>query len=258
MLQALREIEGGIQLSLNVATRLGRLRKPPILESFLRQVYFTGVTAATGAVLRACGFGVLIIAVMMDMLDADVDLAVKILLLLVFREIGPLAAAVVVILRTGTAVSAEMAMMRVSGQTRALQYMGIDVYDYLVLPRVVGVMLATAALTLYIQFLAVFGGLVLSPFIIDTSFMELTDRLFELFTPIDFVYSVIKSLLFGFTIAATCCWHGLNPPDLTQNAVPKVVTRAVTQSAMLVLFINAVFAYVVFGILFFGLVKASL
>jgi hypothetical protein len=39
--------------------------------------------------------------------------------------------------------------------------------------------------------------------------------------------------------------------------VPKVVTRAVTQAAMLVLTINAVFAYIVFGILFFGLVKAT-
>jgi len=258
MLQALREIEGGISLSLNVAARLPSLRKAPILESFLRQVYFTGVTASTGVVLRATMLGVLIIAVMMDMLEADVDLAVKILLLLVFREIGPLAAAVVVILRTGTAISAEMAVMRVSGQTRALNYLGIDLYEYLVLPRVVGVMLATAALTLYIQILAVFGGLVLSPFIIEASFMELTGRLFDLFTPVDFVYSIIKSLLFGFAIAAACCWHGLNPPDLTQNAVPKVVTRAVTQSAMLVLVINALFAYLVFGILFFGLVKANL
>ena len=143
MLQALREIEGGIQLSLNVAARLPHLRRGPILESFLRQVYFTGVTAAGGVIPRACGLGVIIIAVMINMLDADVDLAVKILLLLVFREVGPLAAAIVVILRTGTAVSAEVAMMRVSGQTRALRYLGIDLYDYLVLPRVAGCMLAT-------------------------------------------------------------------------------------------------------------------
>ena len=258
MFQALREIEGGISLSLNVAARLPSLRKPPILESFLRQVYFTGVTASTGVVMRATMLGVLIVAVMMDMLDADVDLAVKILLLLVFREIGPLAAAIVVILRSGTAVSAEMAVMRISGQTRALNYLGIDLYEYLVLPRVIGMMLATAALTFYIQILAVFGGLVLSPFIIEASFMELSGRLLDLFTPVDFVYSVVKSLLFGFAIAAACCWHGLNPPDLTNNSVPKVVTRAVTQSALLVLLINAVFAYLVFGILFFGLVRASM
>src|SRR4051812_48410840 len=101
MQQALREIEGGIQLSLNVAARAPRLAVPPIFESFLRQVYFTGVTAATGVVLRACLLGVIIIAVLMDMLDADVDLAVKILLLLVFREIGPLAAAAGAVPRDG-------------------------------------------------------------------------------------------------------------------------------------------------------------
>jgi phospholipid/cholesterol/gamma-HCH transport system permease protein len=257
MLQQLREIEGGIKLSLNVAGRLGQLRRPPVLESFLRQVYFTGVTASTGVVLRASVLGALIIAVTLDVLDADVDLAVKMLLWVVFREIGPLAAAVVVILRTGTAISAEIAMMRVSGQTRVLRYLAINLYDYLVVPRVAGVMVATLALTFYIQFLAIAGGLLLSPFIIEATFMELASRLFDLFTPVDFYYSIIKSLLFGFAVAACCCYHGLNPPDLTQNAVPKVVTRAVTQAAMLVLTINAVFAYIVFGILFFGLVKAT-
>jgi len=257
MLRALREIEGGMQLSLNAAGRLGTLRKPPILESFLRQVYFTGVTASTGVVLRASLLGVLIIAITMDVLDADVDIAVKILLLVVFREVGPLAAAVVIILRSGTAMSAELAMMRISGQTRALRYLGINLYDYLVVPRVAGVMVATLALTFYIQFLAIAGGLLFSPFIIEATFMELAGRLFDLFTPVDFYYSIIKSLLFGFAVSACCCYHGLNPPDLTQNAVPKVVTRAVTQAAMLVLTINAVFAYIVFGILFFGLVTAK-
>ena len=257
MIRALREIEGGVRLSLNAAGRLPVLRRPPVFESFLRQVYFSGVTASTGVVLRASMLGVLIIAITMDVLDADVDMAVKILLLVVFREIGPLAAALVVILRSGTAMSAEMAMMRISGQTRALRYLGVDLYDYLVVPRVAGVMVATVALTFYIQALAVAGGLLLSPFIIEASFMELAGRLFDLFTPLDFYYSIIKSLLFGFAISACCCYHGLNPPDLTQNSVPKAVTRAVTQCAMLVLTINAVFAYIVFGILFFGLVKAT-
>jgi phospholipid/cholesterol/gamma-HCH transport system permease protein len=236
---------------------MGRLRRAPIRESFLRQVYFTGVTAATGVVLRASVLGVLIIAITMDVLDADTDLAVKILLLLVFREIGPLAAAVVVILRTGTAISAEVAMMRISGQTRALRHLGINLYDYIVVPRVAGVMLATVVLTFYVQFLAVLGGLVFSPLIIDATFMELAGRFSALFSPVDFFYSTIKALLFGFAIAACCCYHGLNPPSLTQNAVPQVVTRAVTQSAMLTLGINAVFAYIVFGILFFGLVTAK-
>lgn len=257
MLRALREIEGGVKLSLNVVGRMGRLRRAPVLEVFLRQIYFTGVTAVTGVVLRASLLGLLIIAITMDVLDADTDLTVKILLWVVFREIGPLAAAVVVILRTGTAISAEVAIMRISGQTRALRHFGINLYDYIVVPRVAGVMVATVALTFYIQFLAVLGGLLFSPLVVDASFAELSGQFFELFSPVDFFYSMLKSLLFGFTVAACCCYHGLNPPNLTQNAVPQVVTRAATQSAMLMLTINAVFAYLVFGILFFGLVTAT-
>jgi phospholipid/cholesterol/gamma-HCH transport system permease protein len=257
MLRALREIEGGVKLSLNVAARLPRLRRPPVFESFLRQVYFTGVMAATGLVLRASALGVLIIAIMMDVLDADADLAVKILLWAVFREIGPLAAAMVVILRSGSAIAAEMAVMRVSGETDTLRYFEINLYDYLVLPRVLGVTIATAAITFYIQFLAVLGGLLFAPLVIDASFVELFGGFTSLFSPVDLFYSVVKSLLFGFSIAAICCYQGLHPPELSQNAVPKVVTRAVTQSAMFVLGINAVFAYVVYGILFFGLVKAK-
>lgn len=257
MIRVLREFEGGVRLFFHVATRAGALRRHAMFESFLRQVYFTGVTAATGVVLRASAVGALIIAFTINVLDADAELAVKILLWVVLREIGPLAAALVVILRSGTAVAAELAMMRISGQTEALRYMGIDPYDYLVVPRVIGVMLATAALTLYIQFLAVLGGMLLSPFMINASFDDLSNRFFELVTPVDLYYSVIKSLLFGFAIMNVCCYHGLNPQDLTHNAVPKAVTRAVTQSAMVVLVINAVFAYLVFGVLFYGLVTAK-
>ena len=117
--------------------------------------------------------------------------------------------------------------------------MGIESYDYLVVPRVAGVMIATAALTCYIQFLAVLGGMILSPFVIQASFEELYTKFFDLVAPVDFAYSIIKSLMFGFAIALTCCYHGLNPPAFTQNGVPQAVTRAVTQSAVAVLTINA-------------------
>src|SRR5256885_14157657 len=98
MLRAVREIEGGIRLSLNAAGRLPHLRRPPILESFLRQVYFTGVTAAGGVLPRACGLGVITIPVMINMLGAHVDLAVQIPLPLEVRGLGPRPAPGVVVL----------------------------------------------------------------------------------------------------------------------------------------------------------------
>ena len=187
MLRSLLEIEGGVRLSLNVALRAGRLARPPIFDSFLRQVYFTGVMASTGLLLRATALGVLVIAIVMDVLNADADLAVKLLLWAVFREIGPLAAGMVVILRSGSAIAAEMAVMHVSGETDALRHLDVNIYDYLVLPRVLGVTVATAAITFYIQFLAVLGGLAFAPLVIDATFTELLGGFTSLFSPVGMV-----------------------------------------------------------------------
>src|SRR5262249_49106005 len=202
--------------------------------------------------------GPLIIAYVIDVLDADSTLAVKILIWVVLREIGPLIAAVLVIQRSGTAVTTELALMQISGEVANLRHMRVDPRDYLVVPRVVGIALSTAALSFFVQLIAVGGGIVLSALAIDASLGELVNEFFALARPVDLVYSVIKSLLFGAAIALVCCYHGLHPPGTSINAVPKAAISGVTQSTLLVMLLNVVFAYLVFGQAFFGLVTAKL
>jgi len=253
-----REFEGCMRLSGHVLRRLAVLARPPVAESLARQIYFTGASATAGIVLRGAFIGTLIIAYVIDVLDANAALAVKILLWVVLREIGPLIAAVLVIQRSGTAVATELALMQISGEVANLRQMRIDPRDYLVVPRVVGIALSTAALTFYVQVIAVGGGMLLSALTIDASLGELAGEFFTLASPVDFVYAVIKSFLFGATIAVVCCYHGLHPPGSSINAVPKAAISAVTQSTLLVMLLNVVFAYLVFGQAFFGLVTAKL
>jgi phospholipid/cholesterol/gamma-HCH transport system permease protein len=242
----------------HVLRRLRVLALPPVTEALTRQIYFSGASATAGMVLRGALLGTLIIAYVIDVLDADSALAVKILLWVVLREIGPLIAAILVIQRSGTAIATELALMQVSGEVTSLRRMRIDPRDYLVVPRVVGVALSTAALTFYVQVIAVGGGILLSALTIDASLGQLTNDFFHLASPVDFAYSVIKSLLFGVAIAVICCYHGLHPPGVSINAVPKAAINAVTQSTLLVMLLNVIFAYVVFGQAFFGLVTAKL
>jgi phospholipid/cholesterol/gamma-HCH transport system permease protein len=127
-----------------------------------------------------------------------------------------------------------------------------------VVPRVVGTALSTAALTFYVQVIAVGGGMLLSALSIDASLGEMASEFFALARPLDFVYSIIKSCLFGAAIGLVCCYHGLHPPGVSINAVPKAAINGVTQSTLLVMLLNVVFAYLVFGQAFFGLVTAKL
>ena len=257
MFAVYRELEGSAYLLMHAMRRIGVLRLPPVAEELVRQIYFTGASATGGIVLRGAFIGTLIIAYVIEVLNADASLAVRLLLLVVLREVGPLIAAVLVIQRSGTAVATELALREISGEMASLRRMRIDPCDYLVVPRVVGMAVSNAALTLYVQLIAVGGGMVLASIVINVPFQELLTHFFFLASPLDLVYSLIKSVLFGAAIAVVACYHGLNPRGRSINAVPQAAIRAVTEALLLVMLLNVVFAYLVYGVAFFGLVTAQ-
>src|SRR5918992_1261076 len=193
MLAVYRELEGSATLFAHAMRRLGVLRLPAVAEELMRQIYFTGAAATGGIVLRGAFIGTLIIAYVIEVLNADAELAVKLLLWVVLREVGPLIAAVLVIQRSGTAVATELALREISGETASLRRMRIDPYDYLVVPRVVGMAVSNAALTLYVQLIAVGGGMFLSSLMIHVPFAAMLESFFLLASPLDMVYSLVKS-----------------------------------------------------------------
>lgn len=257
MFAVYRELEGSAYLLMHAVRRLGVLRLPPVAEELVRQIYFTGASATGGIVLRGAFIGTLIIAYVIEVLRADAELAVKLLLWVVLREVGPLIAAVLVIQRSGTAVATELALREISGELASLRRLRIDPYDYLVVPRVAGMALANAALTLYVQLIAVGGGMVLSSLITQVPLDEMLTNFFLLASPLDLVYSLIKSALFGAAIAVIACYHGMNPGGRSINFVPRAAIRAVTEALLAVMLLNVIFAYLVYGVALFGLVTAE-
>jgi phospholipid/cholesterol/gamma-HCH transport system permease protein len=257
MYSVFREVEGTALLLMHAFRRLGVLRLPPVAEEFMRQVYFSGTTATGGIVLRGAFLGTLIIAYVIEVLGADAELAVKMLLWVVLREVGPMIAAILVIQRSGTAIATELALKEISGEIASLKRMRIDPHDYLVVPRVHAMALSLAALTLYVQLIAVGGGMVLSSLIIMIPLDEMVTIFFELASPLDLVYSMVKSLMFGGAIAVVACYHGLHPGGRSINAVPRAAIRAVTEALLAVMLINLLFAYLVYGVALFGLVTAQ-
>jgi phospholipid/cholesterol/gamma-HCH transport system permease protein len=257
MIAVYRELEGTAYLLLHAIRRLGVLRLPPVMEELMRQIYFSGATATGGIVLRGAFIGTLIIAYVIEVLNADAALAVKMLLWVVLREVGPLIAVVLLIQRSGTAIATELALKEISGEISSLRRMRIDPRDYLVVPRVLGMALSNAALTLYVQLIAVGGGMVLASLIINVPLDEMLTHFFLLASPLDLVYSLVKSVLFGAAVAVIACYHGLNPGGRSINAVPRAAIRAVTEGLLMVMLLNVVFAYLVYGVAFFGLVTAE-
>jgi len=256
MIGVYRELARSMRLAAHVLRRFWVLKLPPVAEELARQIYFTGASATAAIVIRGALVGTLIIAYVIEVLNADVSLAVKILLWVVLREIGPLIAAVLVIQRSGTAVATELALMKISGELASRRHMRIDPQDFLVVPRVFGIALANTALTVYVQFIAVGGGMLLSALVINASLGEMAGSFFLLASPLDLVYSIAKSLMFGAAIGVIASYYGLNPPGNSINAVPKAAISAVTQATLAVMLLNILFAYLVYGSALFGLFTA--
>ncbi len=239
----------------DVLARLSVLGRDPVREVLVRQMRRAGLATLSAMVVRAAAIGTLIIAYTTYVLAADAAFAVRILIWAVLREIGPLFAVIMLVMRSGTAMAAEFALMRERGELQALRLSGIRVLDYIVVPTVVAMTLSNLAITVYFQILAVGGGMLVSALLMDVSVAELAEHFFTLASVWDLVYTVIKSLGFGLLVGLVVCIHGLGIGG-RQMPMPEAVSRAVMQSIVAVLLFNAVFAYLVFGVLFFGIVRA--
>jgi len=246
---------GYFTLLKDVFANLGVLGRPAVRDVLVRQIHVAGVATLSALAVRAAGVGTIIIAYMTYVLAADAAFAVRILLWAVLREIGPLFAVILLIMRSGTAIAAEFALMRERGELERLRMMNIDVRDYIIVPTVVAVAVSNVVVTFYFQILAVGGGMAISALLMDVSFAELLEHFFDLASLWDLLYTVIKSLGFGILVGLVVCVQGLSLGQ-ARPTLPQAVSRSVMQSIFAVLAFNAVFAYLVFGVLLFGIVKA--
>jgi phospholipid/cholesterol/gamma-HCH transport system permease protein len=165
----------------------------------------------------------------------------------VVRELGPLLTALLVLTRVGTANVIELGTARALGEVEALEVLGIDPVHYLVVPRVVGMALGIFALTVYLILGALASGY-LWAFVQDLALLpgDYFRQLAGALRGLDFVLLALKGASFGFVIAIVTCYHGLAQP-LRLEEVPRVSIRAVAQSVIICVLLDALFlvAYLV-------------
>jgi phospholipid/cholesterol/gamma-HCH transport system permease protein len=214
------------------ATRLGLPAQRILWRVVARQVLFTGVEAVPLVALIAAVVGVLVIVQSAASLPdiGQAELMSELLVFFILKELGPILVAFVVAARSGAAIAAELATMTVRGEIDGLAGVGVDPLAYLVLPRVTGVAVAVASLTVvfnFVAFLAGFGFAAASR--ATLTFGGLLGTLFRAMEVGDVAVSVVKSLLLGAAIAGICAKHGLSSGRAPTD-IPRVTLRAVVST----------------------------
>jgi phospholipid/cholesterol/gamma-HCH transport system permease protein len=161
------------------------------------------------------------------------------------RELGPLITAVIVIGRSGSAFAAEIGTMRVSEEIDALETMAIDPVGFLVAPKFVAMIVMVPCLTIWANFMGIMGGAVFGVSAADFTVGRYIQTSVESLYLRDITTGLIKSLMFGITIAAVGCYEGLATSGGAEQ-VGRSTTRAVVISIFLVIVVDVIFTAIFF------------
>lgn len=218
-------------LTLGAALRPARQTRSVVWTQAARQIVFTGVEAVPLVVfLGAIGAGVFVTMALSFFSGAEENrVVVDVLARMTVREVAPLSTAVVIALRSGAAITVELGSMSARGEVEGIETVGIDPVRWLLLPRFIGMSVATVALTL-VFIASVFAGAFVAavqlgavPASLDAGASYLTAL-----QPFDVAAALGKGAFFGVLSASIACYHGLSVRgDVTE--IPRRVARALVE-----------------------------
>jgi phospholipid/cholesterol/gamma-HCH transport system permease protein len=207
------------------------------LRLTIREIYFSGVMSLIiimvsglfiGMVLGLQGFETL------QKYGAEETMGVLVALSLV-RELGPVVTALLFASRAGSAITAEIGLMKATEQLKAMDMMAVDPVARVVAPRFWAGVISMPLLAALFSAMGIFGG-----FIVGVTIVGIDAGVFwsNMQAAVDFRYDIlngfIKSIAFGIAVAIIATFEGFDA-DPTAEGVSRATTRTVVTSALTIL-----------------------
>ncbi len=208
----------------------------------MREVYFTGVLSLViiivsglfvGMVLGLQGFETL------QKYGATQSIGVLVALSLV-RELGPVVSALLFAARAGSAITAEIGLMKVTEQLSAMDMMAVSPMARVIAPRFWAGVISMPLLAALFSTMGVFGG-----YIVGVGLVGVDNGAFwsQMQAAVDFRYDVlngvVKSFVFGIAVSVIATFEGYDAPP-TAEGVSRATTRTVVSSALTILALDLV------------------
>jgi len=213
------------------------------LTSVTRHVYDTGITAIPIVSLIAFLISVIIAYMSAQQLrnfGAEIYV-VDLVTVGVLRELGVLLTAIIVAGRSGSAFAAEIGAMKLNEEVDALTATGVEPIEVLVLPRLIGLMIALPLLTVIADGVGIAGGALLCKVLLDMPLVQYFARVEAAISPTTFWAGLVKAPVFAILIATAGTWRGLQVRGSSRE-LGRLTTFAVVQSIFLVILADALFA----------------
>ena len=224
-------------LFLFLVSVVGAMLVPPYrLGNILKQIHFIGVRSLfvvgltavfAGMVLALQGYYTLTRFGAEGLLGPAVALSI-------IRELGPVLSGLMVTGRAGSALAAELGIMRIREQIDALEVMGIAPLQFLVTPRILAGIIALPILTVIFDVVGIFGGYLVSVQLLKMSGSSYFPAIESAVVMSDITTGLIKAASFGLIITWVCTFKGYYAKRGAEG-VSQATTSAVVLSSVLIL-----------------------
>jgi phospholipid/cholesterol/gamma-HCH transport system permease protein len=181
-------------------------------------------------------------AVQLKMFGADIYVA-NLVGLAMTREMGAMMAAIIMAGRTGASFAAQLGTMQVNEEIDALQTMGINPFDFLVLPRMTALIIMMPLLAIWADFIGILGGFFIGCFTLDISPILYYEQTVKAITINHFSVGIIKAVVFGYLVAYCGCLKGMHC-GRSADAVGKATTSAVVTAIVFIVMSDAAFTFI--------------
>ena len=213
-------------------------------RNVILQTFFTGIEIFPPLFMVATLFGTVTIIEVISLMGkmGMSDFVGNLMVVVIIRELGPIITAFLIAGRTGSSLTTYIGGMVINSEVDALATMGINPIRYLVMPSVIGGSIATVIMYIIFSSSAIgFGFLVTKGIIFITgnapnvqiTWHYLSTEILKALTVPDFIFAIVKPLIFGIIITTNACYQALNiQRDVRQ--VPKATSRSVVKSFLYV------------------------
>lgn len=208
---------------------------PPLkVRRLVKQIQFIGFQSLLVVVLTG-GFSGMVLGFQgyysLSRFGSDAFLGPMVGLALI-KELGPVITALMVTGRAGSAITAEIGIMRITEQIDALYLMGLSPFRYLVVPNLLAAMVSLPLLTAIFDVVGIFGGYVVGVKLLGVGAGTYFGEMQSYVEAGDVLEGIYKSISFGVLIIWICCFKGYNT-GITTGFGAEGVSRATTQAVVL-------------------------
>ena len=159
----------------------------------------------------------------------------------ILRELGVLITAILIAGRSGSAFTAQIGTMKVNQEIDAMETIGLDPIEILVIPRVLALMIMLPILVFYADIMAILGGMLMATTALDISVNTFLKQLQNAITLQTFMVGMVKAPVFAFLISLVGCFEGFNVAGSAES-VGRQTTASVVEGIFLVIVFDAAFS----------------